>query len=589
MVPALQLWGVVKRYGIFNKHEALRDVSLQVTRGDCFGLAGPNGAGKTTLIKLLLGLAQPDEGEVRIFGRRPDDPEVRRLIGFVPESAELPPTASPRALVRRLARLRGLPLRTAIPRGLAQLERMGLSGLFDRAAGKLSKGEKQRTLLALALLPDPELLILDEPTDGLDPLGRALVRRVLQEEVARGRTVFLNSHLLSETQRLCTRVAILHKGRVVREEVMQDQKASGASVVTLSAPLQAPVEGARPLPGGALLVAHDDPQGLNAALDRLRAAGALIEEIHRERPDLEASFEAAVLGAPSEPPAKGPPPPEPQPSKASPLRGPRAVWRASREIFADLISRKIGWVALAAALLFIGVFFAVLRQDFISGAAVAAHRWASPGGLTDEAGLGRKIGGYTAEILYWVLLPGSLTFAGLFAPPLLDPRRSILILAQPVGRGDLAAGIFGAVCALWLAEYLFLLTLLFAGLRYLNLLVDPRFLLVPLPLLFAFAAIYVVQLGFTYLLRSGPAASAVGVGFLVLAAIVGRLPAARPGAPLSLTALGGALLPRLHPLAEQATHLGSGEPATLLPFALTALFICALGLVALYGARRSEK
>src|ERR1700742_3934879 len=134
MEPALQLWGVVKRYGIFHKHEALRDVSLQVARGDCFGLAGPNGAGKTTLIKLLLGLAQPDEGEVRLFGQRPDDPEVRRQVGFVPELVELPPSASPRALMRRFARLRGLGPAFA-QRGLEQLERMGMSGLLDRAAG----------------------------------------------------------------------------------------------------------------------------------------------------------------------------------------------------------------------------------------------------------------------------------------------------------------------------------------------------------------------------------------------------------------------------------------------------------------------
>src|SRR4051812_45818792 len=213
--PALQLWGVVKRYGVFRKHEALREVSLSVAPGECFGLAGPNGAGKTTLIKLLLGLARPDEGEVRLFGQSPDDPEVRRRVGFVPESAELPPAASPRQLVRRFARLRGVP--EAESSGLAQLDRLGMAELLDRPAHKLSKGEKQRTLLALALLGTPELLVLDEPTDGLDPLGRALVRRVLREERANGRTVFLNSHLLSETERICTRVGILHRGELVRE------------------------------------------------------------------------------------------------------------------------------------------------------------------------------------------------------------------------------------------------------------------------------------------------------------------------------------------------------------------------------------
>jgi ABC-2 type transport system ATP-binding protein len=564
-------------------------VSLSVAPGECFGLAGPNGAGKTTLIKLLLGLAQPDEGEVRIFGQRPDDPLVRQRIGFVPESAELPPTASPRALVRRLARLRGLSLHTAVPRGLQQLERMGLSGLLDRAAGKLSKGEKQRTLLALALLPDPELLILDEPTDGLDPLGRTLVRRVLQEEVARGRTVFLNSHLLSETERICTRVAILHQGRVVRDELVQMGRPAGQSLVTLAEPLAVEVPGARRLQGNALLIAHDDLPGLNRVLDQLRAAGALLDEVHRERQDLEATFEAAVAGAAGAPAVKGVPPPEPSSASGSLWRVPRAVWRVNSEIVADLLARKIGWVALGAALLCIGLFLWGLHDQVVGGAAVAAHRWVGQGPIADEADLGRKVGGYTGSILYWALVPGSLAFAALFAPPLLDPRRSILILSQPVSRGDLAAGIFTAVCSFVLAEYVFLITLLFGGLRFLAIQANPRFLLVPIPALFAFASIYIIQLGFTYLLRSGPAAAAIGIGMLSASGLIGLADAARPGARFGPVSLAAALLPRIRPLSAQAMRLGSGETPHAAPFALTALFIVALGLVTLHAAQRSER
>ena len=580
---------MVKRYGTFSKHEVLRDVSLSVAAGECFGLAGPNGAGKTTLIKLLLGLAQPDKGEVRIFGQRPDDAEVRRRIGFVPESAELPPAASPRALVRRLVALRGLDKHTAVPHGLGQLERLGLSGLMDRHAGKLSKGEKQRTLLALALLPDPELLILDEPTDGLDPLGRALVRRVLQEEVARGRTVFLNSHLLSETERICTRVAILNKGRVVREEIIHEQRPSGASVVVLAAPLVAEIPGVRKLAAGnEVLVAHDDLTGLNQVLDRLRAHGALIDEIHRERQDLEASFEAAVSGVQQEPSARGPKPGEPEVSRGSLLRGTKAVARVTREIFADLVSRKIGWVALALALIFVGVFLWGLHYDLLGGAIAAARRFGE-GYVQDEADLGRKAGGYVATFVYWMLVPGSVLLAGLFAPPLLDPRRSILILSQPVSRGDLAGGIFAAVCALVLAEYVFLVTLLFAGLRSLSLQVPARFLLVPLPILFSFAAIYAVQLGFTYLVRNGLAAAAVGIFVFSASSIVGVLDAARPGAALSWVSGVAPLLPRVRSLSEEAAHFGSGQAPLLPPFALSAVFVAALGLAALHAAQRSER
>ncbi|HUJ28545.1 MAG TPA: ATP-binding cassette domain-containing protein, partial [Myxococcales bacterium] len=129
--PVIQLWNVRKSYGVFRRSEALRGVSICVRRGECYGLAGPNGAGKTTLIRLLLGLAMPDEGEVRLLGERPDDPRVRARVGFVPESAELPPAASPRDLVRRFARLRGLP-REAAAAGLQQLDRLGVSELLDR-------------------------------------------------------------------------------------------------------------------------------------------------------------------------------------------------------------------------------------------------------------------------------------------------------------------------------------------------------------------------------------------------------------------------------------------------------------------------
>ncbi|TMA26217.1 MAG: ABC transporter ATP-binding protein [Deltaproteobacteria bacterium] len=130
--PALQLWQVRKSYGLVRKREALHGVSIRVDRGECYGLAGPNGAGKTTLIRLLLGLSTPDAGEVRLFGVRPDDPEVRRRVGFVPEAAELPPAASPRQLVRRFARLRGL--RDVESSGLAQLDRLGMGELLDRPA-----------------------------------------------------------------------------------------------------------------------------------------------------------------------------------------------------------------------------------------------------------------------------------------------------------------------------------------------------------------------------------------------------------------------------------------------------------------------
>ena len=571
-----------KSYGLWRKREALRGVSIKVERGECYGLAGPNGAGKTTLIRLLLGLSLPDSGEVRLFGQRPDDARVRARVGFVPEAAELPPSASPRQLMHRFARLRGvLPAEAA---GLAQLDRLGMGELLDRPAHKLSKGEKQRTLLALALLGAPELLVLDEPTDGLDPLGRALVRRVLREEIAQGRTVFLNSHLLSETERICTRVGILHRGELVREQLVQTA-ASGKTAVVLSDPPPAGFESAQSLQGVAtesegstVVIDHDDVASLNAALDRLRAAGAQIVEVRRVRQDLEAAFAAAVTSPALGRIEPGPPPPQatsPQHSLARPFV---ATFRVAQEIASDLAARKTGWVALVIGLIVIGLFYAVFRHDFITGAAAAVRSMGGPQGVTDEAGVAHWLGRWAATFTYWALLPGSIVFAALFAPPQLDPRRTILLYAQPISRGDFAAALFASVCAIVVAEYAFLVVLLYGGIRWLGLAVSARFLFVLLPLAVAFGALYAISLVLTYLTRSGPIAGGVAFLVFVLSAALG----ARQHAA-------AALLPRVTGLADQAARLGGGDGPHAAPFVLTLSFAAGLFLLVLVAAQRSER
>src|SRR5205814_9261732 len=247
-VRAVQFLGFVESYGPFQHRPTRRDLSLRIERGECNGLAGRNGAGKTTLIKVMLGLIAPDAGEARVFGVRPDVPDIRRRVGFVPEAAELPRGASPLQLVRRWARLRGLPVQAAVAQGETNLRRLGMGELLHRPAHRFSKGEKQRTLVVLALLGEPELLVLDEPTDGLDPLGRALVRKVILEECAQGRTVFINSHLLSETERVCTRVGILHDGQLVREELLGRQVGEDRAT-TAPLPASAPPPPLHPPPG----------------------------------------------------------------------------------------------------------------------------------------------------------------------------------------------------------------------------------------------------------------------------------------------------------------------------------------------------
>jgi ABC-2 type transport system ATP-binding protein len=206
---------------------ALDGVTLSLGRGEVFGLLGRNGAGKTTLVRTLLGLLRPSSGSARVFGVEATDLSVRRRIGFSPEEPEFPRYLRPRQVLEfcgTLAGLSGADLRTAVDRQLALSE---LDVVGARQARELSKGMKQRLSLAQAFLHRPELLILDEPTADLDPIGRRQVRDMIVEYRAGGGTVLVNSHLLSEVERICDRVAIIHRGRVMREGGVDDLLADG--------------------------------------------------------------------------------------------------------------------------------------------------------------------------------------------------------------------------------------------------------------------------------------------------------------------------------------------------------------------------
>ncbi|HUJ27364.1 MAG TPA: hypothetical protein VLW85_15170, partial [Myxococcales bacterium] len=420
------------------------------------------------------------------------------------------------------------------------------------------------------------LLVLDEPTDGLDPIGRALVRRVLREELARGRTVFLNSHLLSETERVCTRVGILHRGQLVREQAISAPAADGAgpSAVTLAG-------------GETKLVEHADFAALNTHLDTLRAGGALISEVQRVGRDLEASLEQAVTGPGVVPPDPGPRPPEAPPARVQPLRAARATVRVAQEIAADLASRKVGWFGLGLAVLVLALFFWGLRNDIVGGAAAAVRQFGGPGGVADATTVAHFVGRWSASFVYWALLPGTLVFASLFAPPLLDPRRTVLLLAQPVSRGDLACALYATVCLATLAEYAFLVGLFFGGMRWLGVAVSPLFLALAAPLVLAFASLYAVSLAAAYGLRSGVASGGIAFG-LFLAAVLSQAEMRAGGAPLRQI-IGGTVLPRVVALGEQAARLGGGEAPRFAPFALTAAMATALFIVAFVIARRSEQ
>jgi ABC-2 type transport system ATP-binding protein len=212
--PALEAQALRKDFG---PKVAVRDLTLSLPRGEVFGFLGPNGAGKTTAIKMLLGLVHPTSGGGRLLGAPIGAPRARARVGYLPEHFAFHEWLRGRELLRfhgRLLGLRGPSLEEALERLLRRVE---LSEAGDQCLREYSKGMKQRIGLAQALLGDPDLVFLDEPTSGLDPLGRLLVRDVIRDLKARGTTVFLNSHLLSEVEVTCDRVAFVKTGRVVRE------------------------------------------------------------------------------------------------------------------------------------------------------------------------------------------------------------------------------------------------------------------------------------------------------------------------------------------------------------------------------------
>jgi ABC-2 type transport system ATP-binding protein len=187
-----------------------------VQPGEVFGFLGPNGAGKTTTVKILLGLVKPTSGEARIFGKPAADAEARRRVGYLPENFRFHDWLTGESLLDFHARLAGVSLaerRERIPRVLDQV---GLHGRGRDRISAYSKGMTQRIGLAQAIIHDPDLVLLDEPTSALDPVGRREVRDLIRALRARGMTVFLNSHLLSEVEMVCDRVAIVDRGRVVR-------------------------------------------------------------------------------------------------------------------------------------------------------------------------------------------------------------------------------------------------------------------------------------------------------------------------------------------------------------------------------------
>jgi ABC-2 type transport system ATP-binding protein len=302
---AIQTNSLSKTYADWRNRQtrALESVSLEVQPGTIFGLLGRNGAGKTTLIKILLGLVPPDSGTASMLGEDIGNARVRRRVGYLPEQMRLPEYLKPAAFLQYMGQMNGMDSATLSKRIPGLLEQIGLEASAHKKLLKTySKGMQQRVGLAQALLNDPELLFLDEPTEGLDPIGRKQIRDMLSDLRARGKTIFLNSHLLSEIELICDQVVIMEKGNIVRSGPPSAfTKGTGSYRIVLAAGGQAR-SALQELAADAQFTANTvsfvprDRAQLNAVIDALRAAHIEIESVEPVRTTLEQSFLEVVSG-----------------------------------------------------------------------------------------------------------------------------------------------------------------------------------------------------------------------------------------------------------------------------------------------------
>jgi ABC-2 type transport system ATP-binding protein len=210
--------------------KTLDSLSLEVARGETFGLLGPNGAGKTTSQKLFLGLLKPTSGEIKLFGQSPGDPAVRARVGFLPENPYFYTYLTGREFLEFCADLFGLSGKARDARIDELLALVDMTHAANTQLRKYSKGMLQRVGIAQALINDPELVFLDEPTSGLDPVGHKQIGQIIASLKAQGKTLFFNSHIMTDVQEICDRIGILHKGRLVAYGKLTELLSEGESL-----------------------------------------------------------------------------------------------------------------------------------------------------------------------------------------------------------------------------------------------------------------------------------------------------------------------------------------------------------------------
>jgi ABC-2 type transport system ATP-binding protein len=285
--------------GFFRKRvEAVNGASFHVKRGEIFGLLGPNGAGKTTTIKAILRLIFPTAGEIRIFGRSAGDREAAKRVGYMPENPYIYQYLKPLEFLDLCGRLVAIPKNERRARSEELIDKVGLRHAIDRPIGKFSKGMMQRIGLAQALLHDPELLVLDEPMSGLDPIGRKEVRDLLLEQRERGKTLLFTSHILSDVELLCDRVVIMQRGEITSEGQVDDllESAGRRVEIRLSGASQTLKDSLRTRGtilddgGGRLTLRVEGQKSVEEIIRISNAAGARLDAMIPERQTLESLF-----------------------------------------------------------------------------------------------------------------------------------------------------------------------------------------------------------------------------------------------------------------------------------------------------------
>jgi len=275
---------------------ALQNVSLAIEPGTIFGLLGPNGAGKTTLIKIALTIAYADSGEVRLLGESIRNRSILGRVGYLPENPRFPTHLNAMQVLRLYGSLSGTPENRLTQNAMKWLERLELAQWRDMRVSKFSKGMNERLAFAQALVHDPDIIFLDEPTDGMDPLGRREVRAVCRELAEAGKTIFINSHILSEIELICDRIALMKSGELVEQGTIAELTSSRGGYELVVPVAEGLNDWLREQTlsfasvNGHFHVQVPDRTSANTLIDALRQRNIQIESLTAKRRSLESVF-----------------------------------------------------------------------------------------------------------------------------------------------------------------------------------------------------------------------------------------------------------------------------------------------------------